>query len=174
MRTFFKIPYTTGSCKKVYLTLKRKGEESKIDNTSKHIIANRLAKDWGDINHSKTIFNKKGYLLKNYGCSGHGGYILITDKELPDMENSLSQGKYKPIDYFEGIEFYAYTFEEDCGWARLYKILAPDTFEIVAKEWEKNLIRPPKISLKEHAISSLKKWDKDFRFRGEPITLGDD
>lgn len=163
-----KIPFTSKWGKKTYLTCKSKNDYS-FDTSTKHKLADRVAKEWGNINESETIFNINGNLLKNYDCSGHGGYILVTDKPLVDIKPDLSQNSYHPINLFKKIEFYVYSFEEDCEWAKLFLILSSSLFEIVEQKWKEKLIAPPKQSLKEYAKQSLQRWNSDFVYKGKRL-----
>jgi len=169
MRTALILSRHTNFCKKITLKLRIDKTGKAIDTASKHKLANSLARDWGIINWQETIFNKGGYLLKNYGCSGHGGYILISDKELNGLQSDYNSREYNDPSYFDGAEFWTYIFEEDCEWAKLYKILDKDLFAIVENKWKKNLTKEPQKPLSEHAEESLEKWNKDFNFNN-PIT----
>jgi len=165
MKNTFYIPYTTKYCRRVNLTIRRKGNTNTLDTASKHKIADRIAREWGSINESETIFNINGYLLKEYDCSGHGGYVLISDIPLPYIEPDLAAEQYSNYEnYFEGVRFYAYSFEEDCEWAKLYKIFDEKTFNVIEQKWRGKLIKEPEKSLREYAQENLTRWNRDFTF----------
>lgn len=89
-----------------------------IDTGSKRKLADSIAKKWGGISFSKTVYNQNGIFIKSYDCEGHGGYIAVTDKPIQsEGYKEIGTDSYNPN--YSVPDFYAYCFEEDCAWAAL-------------------------------------------------------
>lgn len=110
--------------------------DGKYTKPSRHGFLDRVASDWGEVNSQSTVAYSDTYLLKNYSCSGHGGYLLFTDTEISGLHSNYSRESWKGD---TGIiePFFVYIFEEDCDWAILSLICTDKTWAKVEKEWKK-------------------------------------
>lgn len=154
----YRLRKMTRYCKMTRVTLEHK--DGKFTNSSLTNVIQSEARDWGGINHSATIFNENGKKLMWFSCEGHGGYVLFSNERLED--NDLLVPGITSDDYNSVPEFHTYLFEEDCDWAKLYKILSPRLFAKVEKRWVDNHLEAPKKSLIQYAQESLERWSPNF------------
>ncbi|MBF7084408.1 hypothetical protein IT084_15755 [Desulfallas sp. Bu1-1] len=104
--------------------LKLKFTEDKITPESAQKWARHWALQWGDVNHQKKVRADLPGHAWWFGCSGHGGYILVAPMSaVPKLFNDkfAVDGAATWSDYYyTSVKGYAvYRFEEDCNWAVL-------------------------------------------------------
>jgi hypothetical protein len=116
-------------------------------------VMKRLAsQQWGEVNRQKKILDGVYW----FGCSGHGGYVVDTDKfpKAEDFEVDVfiryGSSKYRPSEQHFAI------FEEDCDWA-VIEYLYPEVFSKVCKIWDWD--EDNRISLVE---DSVERWNKEY------------
>lgn len=129
-------------------------------NADKHKVADSLAREWGEIQGVSTIFNKRGLLIKNYSCSGHGGYVVVSDKKIESLKADYSVESYSGWqEYFGEFRFYVYTFEEDCEWSRLFLMGKEDIRNSMDYEWSSKVSGTGETkSLMEYAKSTANNY----------------
>ena len=151
-----------------YVEIKYNKGTEEIENKSRHKLLDKKAKDWGNINHRETVVNNDKFLIKYYSCSGHGGYLVLTQHKLKGVKPVTDWSNFNSTKI---PQFYIYQFEEDCGWSRLF-VEAPEHIRRkLSRQWEKeweSTDRTVSEHIEKAAWESYQKWhlnkeDIDFR-----------
>lgn len=119
-----------------YITIEYKNKGD-IENESKHKMLDKKARDWGEIQERKTIYNDKGVMIKRYECSGHGGYLMLVQEDI----GGIVDKSWEQFDSNRIPEFYIHEYEEDCGWSKLIVEAPTEIREAILKEWRKDYER---------------------------------
>jgi len=116
-------------------TLALRFVDGHLDDQSKRTLAASEATIWGEINGRVTVLTPKrdGMLATWFTCSGHGGFVVVTDHEQPAWQDKrcLSQDDWSG--QLAPNQFYVYRFEEDCDWA-IFE--APQFEGVMRQRWE--------------------------------------
>jgi len=93
---------------------------ARITPASARAWARSVARDWGSINWEThySIPQLDGW-IGSFGCSGHGGYIVVTADAPNAWARFANEGAacHPQPEAFHGAT--VYVFEEDCDWAAL-------------------------------------------------------
>lgn len=160
----FKLPYQGSSGK-----MRKVGMEMDLyDKTYNPVNARNLLRSiagdyWGTVDRSSTILNNRTFVLMNFSCSSHGGYILFSKKEIPELKPNMSSRDYT-TDWM--ADFFVYMFEEGCDWALLWPLCASNVWDLVSKEWNKSRGSKGTVDyvtqFTNHANSSLQRWNSEL------------
>lgn len=160
----FILPRTTKHCRRVHVRLAYDDAAGRYTDQTIKTALRSLARDWGSINSSETIFNEDGMRLVNFDCSGHGGYLLFTHAPLDGFTADWSSADYHGIMH----PFYVYSFEEDCAWALLALSLKPHRLDRMVAKWNAHRIEPSptldaaRSRLLSLASESVARWSPTF------------
>lgn len=124
-----------------YFRVKIPNVNERIIEKSGHRLADSMAyHQWGEIGRRSTVLKERDILLKNYACSGHGGYVLInTNPERKGEYKGVlwaSSGNYTGLP--EGMFFEVYLYEEDQMWAQLSRDLPMEDWEKVIQDMHRD------------------------------------
>jgi len=114
---------------------------------------------WGQWQSSKKITCSYGDLW-SVSTAGHGGLILVTQKELPFEWSKTVDINYDF--YVDGlnVKTYVYEFEEDCSWAViLYKDnVAFESYVKYWNSWREKSDEENRADLNKFIVDSLISW----------------
>lgn len=109
----------------------------------KHLatLCKSFALNWGEINSQKTLLSADNFRAVSFSCSGHGGIVIFSEKEI-EILKGFQEISHKSYRNYNGNKFFIYTLEEDSDWALLPLIVEhPDLTAAQVKKAVNRLFR---------------------------------